>query len=109
MRDRSLGDSKGKNGVTAVKEERRGGRLCEAKEKDREALQRTREANGLKSKGADRKGKGGAKATNRSVLKQNNFMCSQEVYLTAMVVPRTPVAPRNQDKPPDPGRKTTSR
>lgn len=104
MRERSLGDIKGKNGVTAGKEERRGGRLCEGKEKERDGLQRPREANGLKSRGADRKGKVGAKGGNRGGgIKQNNIMSNQEVYLTAMVVPRTPVAPRNQDKTQDQG------
>ncbi|XP_029009605.1 C-Jun-amino-terminal kinase-interacting protein 1a [Betta splendens] len=103
MRDRNLGEVKGKNGVTAGKEERRGGRLCESRERERDAPQRPREANGLKSRGGDRKGKVGAKAGNRGGFKQNNLMSSHEVYLTAMVVPRTPVAPRTQDQAPDPG------
>ncbi|XP_044048303.1 C-Jun-amino-terminal kinase-interacting protein 1-like isoform X2 [Siniperca chuatsi] len=107
MRERSLGDLRGKDGVTAGKEDRRGGRLCEeskGKEKERNGHQRPREANGLKSRGADGKGKVGAKGVNRGGgLKPNNILSSQEVYLTAMVVPRTPIAPRNQDKTQDQG------
>uniref|UniRef100_A0A8P4GJJ3 Mitogen-activated protein kinase 8 interacting protein 1a n=2 Tax=Dicentrarchus labrax TaxID=13489 RepID=A0A8P4GJJ3_DICLA len=107
MRERSLGDIRGKDGVTAVKEDRRGGRLCEeskGKEKERNGHQRPREANGLKSRGADGKGKVGAKGGNRGGgLKPNNMLSNHEVYLTAMVVPRTPVAPRNQDKTQDKG------
>ncbi|XP_042266504.1 C-Jun-amino-terminal kinase-interacting protein 1-like [Thunnus albacares] len=102
MRERSLGDIKGKDGVTAGKEDRRGGRLCEeskGKEKERPGHQRPREANVLKSRGADGRGKVGTKGDNRAGrFKLNNALSSQEVYLTAMVVPRTPVAPRNQDK-----------
>ncbi|XP_026222317.1 C-Jun-amino-terminal kinase-interacting protein 1a [Anabas testudineus] len=104
MRERSLGDSKGKNGVTAGKEEKRTGRLCDGREKERDGLHRPREANGLKSRGTDRKGKVVAKGSNRGEgLKQNHIMSNQEVYQTAMVVPRTPVAPRNQDKSQDQG------
>ncbi|XP_041795704.1 C-Jun-amino-terminal kinase-interacting protein 1a [Chelmon rostratus] len=107
MRERSLGDSRGKDGVTAGKEDRRGGRLCEeskGKERERNGHQRPREANGLKSRGADGKGKVGAKGGNRGGgIKPNNMLSTQEAYLTAMVVPRTPVAPRNQDKPQDQG------
>ncbi|TKS74001.1 C-Jun-amino-terminal kinase-interacting protein 1 [Collichthys lucidus] len=106
MRERSLGDIRGKDGVTAGREERRG-KLCEeskAKEKERNGHQRTREANGLKSRGADGKGKTGAKGANRATgIKPNNMLAKEEVYLTAMVVPRTPVAPRNQDKTEDQG------
>lgn len=102
MRERSQGDIRGRDGVTAGKEDRRGGRLCEeskGKEKERNSHQRPREPNGLKSRGADGKGKVGAKGGNRGGgLKPNNVLYNQEVYLTAMVVPRTPVAPRNQDK-----------
>ncbi|XP_071346708.1 C-Jun-amino-terminal kinase-interacting protein 1-like isoform X1 [Trachinotus anak] len=107
MKERSQGDIRGKDGVTAGKEERRGGRLCaesKAKEKERNAHQRPRETNGLKSRGADGKGKVGAKAGNRGGgVKPNNVLSNQEVYLTAMVVPRTPVAPRTQDKTQDQG------
>lgn len=111
MRERSQGDIRGRDGVTAGKEDRRGGRLCEeskGKEKERNGHQRPREANGLKSRGADGKGKVGAKRGNREGgLKPNNVLSNQEVYLTAMVVPRTPVAPRNQDKTQDQGNEPT--
>lgn len=107
MRERSVGDLRGKDGVTAGKEERRGGRLCEesrGKEKEKTGHQRPREANGLKSSGTDGKGKVCPKGDNRGgKLKLNNVLSTQEVYLTAMVVPRTPVAPRNQDKTQDQG------
>ncbi|KAM9351667.1 C-Jun-amino-terminal kinase-interacting protein 1a [Symphorus nematophorus] len=107
MRERSLGDVRGRDGVTAGKEDRRGGRLCEeskGKEKERNGHQRPREANALKSRGADGKGKVGAKGGNRGGgVKPNNVLSNQEVYLTAMVVPRTPVAPRNQDRTQDQG------
>ncbi len=101
MRERSLGDIKGKDGGTLGKEDRRGGRLCEeskGKEKERNGHQKSREANGLKGRGTEWKGKGGAKGK-----KPNNVLSRQEVYLTAMVVPRTPVAPRNQGKTRDRG------
>lgn len=111
MRERSQVDIRGRDGVTAGKEDRRGGRLCEeskGKEKERNAHQRPREANGLKSRGADGKGKVGAKGGNRGGgIKPNNVLSNQEVYLTAMVVPRTPVAPRNQDKTQDQGKEST--
>ncbi|XP_034734246.1 C-Jun-amino-terminal kinase-interacting protein 1a isoform X1 [Etheostoma cragini] len=107
MRERSLGDIKGKDGVTVGKEERRGGRLCEeskGKEKEKNTHQRPRVTNGLKSRGADGKGKVGAKGLNKGgTFKPNNILSNQEVYLPAMVVPRTPVAPRNQDKTQDQG------
>nr|XP_020443661.1 C-Jun-amino-terminal kinase-interacting protein 1-like isoform X2 [Monopterus albus] len=107
MRERSLGDTKGKDGVTAGKEDRRGGRLCEeSKGRGKESIghQKPREPNGLKSRGTDRKGKVGAKGGNRAEgLKPNNMLSNPEVYLTAMVVPRTPVAPRTQDKTQDQG------
>ncbi|XP_067358502.1 C-Jun-amino-terminal kinase-interacting protein 1-like isoform X3 [Channa argus] len=107
MRERSLGDIRAKNGVTAGKEDKRGGRLCEdfrLKEKERDGLQRPREVNGLKSRGADRKGKVGAKGGHGGGrFKQPNLLSNQEVYLTAMVVPRTPVAPKNPDKTQDKG------
>ncbi|XP_008303151.1 CCR4-NOT transcription complex subunit 3-like, partial [Stegastes partitus] len=96
MRERSLVEVRGKDGPT----DRRGGRLCEeAKTRDRNGHQRPREANGLKGRAADGRGKGGAKAGNKAGgNKLNNVLTNQEVYLPAMVVPRTPVAPRNQDK-----------
>lgn len=101
MRERSQGEMRGRDGVTGGKEDKRGGRLCEeskVKEKDRNGHQRLKEANGLKSRAAEGKGKLAAKVGNRSRgVKPNNVAANQEVYLTAMVVPRTPVAPRNQD------------
>lgn len=113
MRERSLGNIRGKDGVTAGKEDRRGGRLCEefkGKEKERNGHQRPREVNGLKSQGADGKGKVGAKGRNREGgFKSINMLSNQEVYLTAMLVPRTPVAPRNQDKIQDQGNEPTFR
>ncbi|XP_059191502.1 C-Jun-amino-terminal kinase-interacting protein 1-like [Centropristis striata] len=106
MRERSLGDTRGKDGVTAGKEERRA-RLCDeskGKEKERNEHQRPREANGLKSRGADRKGKVAVKGVNKGGgFKTNNILSNKEACLTAMVVPRTPVAPRNQDKTQDQG------
>ncbi|XP_037306955.1 C-Jun-amino-terminal kinase-interacting protein 1-like isoform X1 [Pungitius pungitius] len=102
MRERSLGDTRGQNGGTTGKEDRRGGRLCEQsreKEKEKNGHQRPRETNGLKIWGADGKGKVGSKGVNKAgVLKPNNILSNQEVYLTAMVVPRTPLAPRTEDK-----------
>ncbi|KAM7002570.1 C-Jun-amino-terminal kinase-interacting protein 1a isoform 2-T2 [Tautogolabrus adspersus] len=107
MRERTLGDIRGKDGVTVGKEDKRGGRLCEesrGKEKEKNGHQRSKETNGLKNKGADGKGKVGAKGGNKGAeVKLNNILCNQEVYLPAMVVPRTPVAPRNQEKTQDQG------
>lgn len=95
MRERSLGGLRGKDGVT----DGRGGRLCEeSKLKERNGHQRPREANGLKGRAADGKGRGGGKGGNRGgSLKSNKTVSNQEVYLPAMVVPRTPVAPRNPE------------
>ncbi|KAM8892027.1 uncharacterized protein AB9W97_012257 isoform 2-T2 [Spinachia spinachia] len=102
MRERSLGDTTGHNGGTRGKEDRKGGRLCEqsrGKEKEKNGHQRLRETIGLKSWGADAKGKVGSKGVNRAgMLKPNNILSNKEVYLTAMVVPRTPLAPRTKDK-----------
>ncbi|XP_040017791.1 uncharacterized protein LOC120808751 isoform X3 [Gasterosteus aculeatus] len=102
MRERSLGDTRGHNGGTTGKEDRRGGRLCDqsrGKEKERNGHQRPRETNGLKSWGAHGKGKVGSKGVNKAgVVKPNNILSNQKVYLTAMVVPRTPLAPRTEDK-----------
>ncbi|KAM9855025.1 C-Jun-amino-terminal kinase-interacting protein 1-like [Aulostomus maculatus] len=107
MRERSSGDIRGKDGVTAGKEDRRGGRLCEeskGKEKERTGHQRPRDANGLKSCGTDGKGKVCVKGDNKGGrVKLNNAPANQEVILTAMVVPRTPVATRTQDKNQDQG------
>uniref|UniRef100_A0A8D3B6D1 Mitogen-activated protein kinase 8 interacting protein 1a n=1 Tax=Scophthalmus maximus TaxID=52904 RepID=A0A8D3B6D1_SCOMX len=96
MKDRN----QGKDGV---KEERRTGRLCseaKAKDKERNGPQRPREANGPKGRGAEEKGRAGAKGSNRGgggAVKTNNAPLNQEVYLTANVVPRTPVAPRTSE------------
>lgn len=110
MRERSSGDSKGRDGVTAAKEERKAGRLCEeskAKERERPGHPRPREANGLKSwppPPPAGRGKVCAKGDNRGGrVKSSNVLSNHRVYLTAMVVPRTPVAPRNQDKTRDRG------
>ncbi|XP_068595898.1 C-Jun-amino-terminal kinase-interacting protein 1a [Brachionichthys hirsutus] len=107
MREKNLGDIRGRDGVPAGKEDRRGGRLCEeskGREKEKHAHPRLKEASGPRSRGADGKGKAGAKDGNRGLgLKPNNLLSNQEVYLTAMVVPRTPVVPRTQDKAQDPG------
>lgn len=106
MRERSQTDGRGKDGGTAEKGEKKGGRLCEeskGKDKERNGHQRPREANGLKSRGADARGKVGAKGANRGVgAKTNNILSTQEVY-AAMVVPRTPVAPRHQERTRDQG------
>lgn len=98
-REKSQGDVRRKDGATAGKEERKGGRLCEetkSRDRDRNGHWRLRE--GPKSRAAEGKGKVGAKGANRGGgVKSSLMACNQEVYLTAMVVPRTPVAPRNQD------------
>lgn len=111
MKERSLGDIRVKDGVTAGREDRRVGRLCEeskGKEKERNGYQRPREADRLKGRGADGKGKVVAKGGNSGGgLKPTNILSNQEVYLTAMVVPRTPIAPRNQDKTQDQGNEPT--
>lgn len=93
MRDRGLGDLRGKDGVI----DRRGGRPCEeSKAKDKNGHQRPREENGLKGRAADGRGKGGTKGGNRgSALKSNKTVSNKEVYLPAMVVPRTPIVQRN--------------
>ncbi|XP_074533914.1 C-Jun-amino-terminal kinase-interacting protein 1-like [Halichoeres trimaculatus] len=108
MRERSLGDSRGKDGVTAGKEDKRGGRLCEEsrgkeKEKEKNGYLKAKETNGLKNRGADGKGKAGKGGNKGGGFKLNNMLCNQQVYLPAMVVPRTPVAPRNQEKTQDEG------
>ncbi|KAF7648426.1 hypothetical protein LDENG_00157240 [Lucifuga dentata] len=101
MRERGIGEIRGRDGLTGGKEDRRGGRICEesrVKEKERSGHQKGGETNGLKSRGADWKGK--VISRGRGVKPNNS---SQDAYLTAMVVPRTPLAPRNQDKTQDPG------
>lgn len=99
MREKSLGDVRRKDGATAGKEDRKGGRLCEeTKTRDRDRNGHLRLREGPKSRGAEGKGKVGAKGGTRGGgVKSSHMACNQEVYLTAMVVPRTPVAPRNQD------------
>lgn len=92
MKERSQRDARSRD---AAKDDRKGGRLCEesrGKDRDRTGPPRTRETTGAKGKLSAKGGKkeGGAK--------HNNAVPTQEVYLTAMVVPRTPVAPRNPDK-----------
>lgn len=88
-----------KDGATAGKEERKGGRLCEeTKTRDRDRNGHWRLRDGPKSRTAEGKGKVGAKGLNRGGgVKSSHMACNQEVYLPAMVVPRTPVAPRTQD------------
>ncbi|KAM4734168.1 LOW QUALITY PROTEIN: C-Jun-amino-terminal kinase-interacting protein 1-like [Anableps anableps] len=96
MREKNLGELRG-NGT-----DRRGGRLCEdkAKDKDRNGHQRQREVNGLRGRVAEGRGRGGVKVSSRggAGIKSNNKLSNQEVYLPAMVVPRTPVAARSQEK-----------
>lgn len=73
------------------RDDRKGGRLCEeSRAKDRTGPPRTREPSTVKTKLPT---KGGRK---EGGVKEKESI--QEVYLTAMVVPRTPVAPRNPDK-----------
>ncbi|XP_071775448.2 C-Jun-amino-terminal kinase-interacting protein 1-like [Centroberyx gerrardi] len=108
MRERNLGEIRGRDGGMGVKEDRRGGRLCEeskGKEKERNGHQKAvREANGLKARGGEGRGKAGPRGGSRGGgVKASNLLPTQEIYLTAMVVPRTPVVPRNQDRTQDPG------
>ncbi|XP_049580175.1 C-Jun-amino-terminal kinase-interacting protein 1a [Syngnathus scovelli] len=101
MRERSLGDIRGKDGVTSGREERRGGRLCDeskGKEKEKTIQQRAKEGNGLKSSGSVGSGKLCTKKENLTGRGKPNNSLPNQVYLTAMVVPRTPVAPRKEDK-----------
>ncbi|XP_061825766.1 C-Jun-amino-terminal kinase-interacting protein 1-like isoform X2 [Nerophis lumbriciformis] len=98
---RSFGDIRGKDGATSAKEERRGGRLCDeskGKEKEKTINYRPKETNRPKSSAADGKGKLCAKGENKGGKGKLNHSLSNQVYLTAMVVPRTPVAPRKGDK-----------
>lgn len=107
MREKTLVEIRGREGLNGGKEDRRGGRLCEefrVKEKERSSYQKSKEANGLKSRGTDGKGKVVSRDLNRGGgVKPNNT--NQDVYLPAMVVPRTPVVPRNQDRTKDQGNK----
>ncbi|KAM9375746.1 C-Jun-amino-terminal kinase-interacting protein 1a [Pholidichthys leucotaenia] len=99
MRERSLGDPR----VTD-----RRGRMCEeskTKDKDRNGHQKPREATGVRGRVvADGRGKGATKGGSRGGgLRANKIQVNQEVYLPAMVVPRTPVAPRNVESTRDQG------
>lgn len=101
MRDKNQGDVRRKDGATVGKEERKGGRLCEetkTRDRDRDRNGHSRLREGAKGRGVEGKGKGGAKGANKGGgVRASHMACNQEVYLTAMVVPRTPVAPRTQD------------
>ncbi|XP_028304437.1 C-Jun-amino-terminal kinase-interacting protein 1a isoform X2 [Gouania willdenowi] len=106
MRDRSQVDLRGKDGAMERK-----GRLCEdsrLKDRDKNGHQRPREANRPKGKVADGKGRGAAKGGNKAGgggggHKINNAPSIQEVLVPAMVVPRTPVIMRKQEKNKDQG------
>ncbi|XP_061678918.1 C-Jun-amino-terminal kinase-interacting protein 1-like isoform X2 [Syngnathoides biaculeatus] len=101
MRERRLGDNRVKDGVTSAKEDRRGGRLCDeskGKEKEKNVNQRGKEANGFKSLGSDGRGTLCTKKDNQGGRGKPSYSLPNQVYLTAMVVPRTPVAPRKEDK-----------
>ncbi|KAK1888124.1 C-Jun-amino-terminal kinase-interacting protein 1 [Dissostichus eleginoides] len=106
LRDRQASWAPHTQAPSTQRSQRRGGRGAlesKGKDKERNGHQRPREANGLKSRGADGRGKVGAKGVNRGVgAKPNNILSTQEVY-AAMVVPRTPVAPRNHGKTQDQG------
>lgn len=106
MRERNQGDSKAKDGLTAGKDERRGGRLCEEKcrDKDKNGHSRTRETYGLRGR-AEAKTKGAPKiATKQAGGKVNSILSNHQPYLASMVVPRTPVAPRKQGKSQEKGK-----
>lgn len=97
MKDRSTVEPRGT--------ERRAGRLCEDKTKDRDknGPQRQRDLNGPKGRSSEGRGRGGTKVGSRGAggagaVRSNNKLFNQEVYLPAMVVPRTPVAPRTQEQ-----------
>lgn len=74
------------------RDDRKAGRLCEeSRAKDRGGgANRTRDTGAVKSKVV---AKGGRK---EGGVKEKE--ATQEVYLSAVVVPRTPVAPRKPDK-----------
>ncbi|XP_037538535.1 C-Jun-amino-terminal kinase-interacting protein 1 [Nematolebias whitei] len=105
MKERSIVETRGRDGGT----DRRTGRLCEdsrTKDRDRNG-QRQREVNGLKGRAPDGRGRGGTKVSSRGeggegggggTVRSNNKLPNQKVYLPAMVVPRTPVAPRTQEQ-----------
>lgn len=116
MKERNIVESKGRDGGT----DRRTGRLCEdsrTKDKDRNGHQRQREVNGLKGRAPDGRGRAGTKVSSRGgggegagggSVRTNNKLLNQEVYLPAMVVPRTPVAPRTQEQNQNQGQDTAS-
>ncbi|XP_033824334.2 C-Jun-amino-terminal kinase-interacting protein 1-like [Periophthalmus magnuspinnatus] len=98
LRDRNQTDSKAKDG--SGKDERRGARLCEEKcrDKDKNGHSRIRETIGLRGR-AEAKTKAAPKAPTKGAgSKANNMLNNHQPYLPAMVVPRTPVAPRKNDK-----------
>lgn len=102
MKDRSTVEPRGTD--------RRAGRLCEdsrTKDRDKSGHQRQRETNGPKGRSTEGRGRGGTKVSSRGAgggagggggVRSNNKLFNQEVYLPAMVVPRTPVAPRTQEQ-----------
>ncbi|XP_038156593.1 C-Jun-amino-terminal kinase-interacting protein 1-like [Cyprinodon tularosa] len=96
MREKNQGELRGTG------TDRRGGRLCEdkAKDKDKNGHQRQRDGNGPRGRAAEGRGRGGTKVSSRGGvgIKSNNKLTNQEVYLPAMVVPRTPVTARSQEK-----------
>lgn len=100
MREKNLGELKGKEGST----DRRGGRLCEERNRDKDRSQKQREANTLKGRGTDGRGRGASKVSSKGGGKPNNKLTNKEVYLPSMVVPRTPVTQRKQEKNQDQGR-----
>ncbi|CAN9493135.1 unnamed protein product [Ophioblennius macclurei] len=96
MKERSLAEARGKDATA----ERRG-RLCDARDKERNGPQRSRDANGAKGRAtaADGRSKGGGRGGGRGGgNKAATAPANQEVYLPAMVVPRTPVAPKTQEQ-----------
>ncbi|KAF6722085.1 C-Jun-amino-terminal kinase-interacting protein 1 [Oryzias melastigma] len=99
MREKNLGELKGKEGST----DRRGGRLCEERNRDKDRSQKQREANTLKGRGTDGRGRGASKVSSKGGGKPNNKLTNKEVYLPSMVVPRTPVTQRKQEKNQDQG------
>ncbi|XP_015239272.1 PREDICTED: C-Jun-amino-terminal kinase-interacting protein 1-like [Cyprinodon variegatus] len=96
MREKNQGELRGTG------TDRRGGRLCEdkAKDKDKNGHQRQRDGNGPRGRAAEGRGRGGTKVSSRGGvgIKSNNKLTNQEVYLPAMVVPRTPITARSQEK-----------
>lgn len=114
MKERSIVETRGRDGGT----DRRTGRLCEdSRTKDRDKNgQRQREVNVLKGRAPDGRGRGGTKVSSRGEggdgggagsVRSNNKLPNQKVYLPAMVVPRTPVAPRTQEQNQNQGQDTT--